>query len=215
MLHSMTIRLIHVHQLEPLYLCYGVKGQPGVIWGHRGQKVIFTKNATSTDYMAWLCNSCIYIHKLETLYSIHGVKVNLGSLPPANIMRLCPDLFPDLVFFSFLSLLSKLFILEWGTVAHWLEHWIHDHKVVGTSHDSEFIVLSPWERLLTHIVPPHPGEWKIWVLASHHAGKVKQTRLCRRSSVPPQQSKVETEHFAFLPFRPLHTELLYTVSAPY
>ena len=97
MLHSMTIRLIHVHQLETLYLCYGVKGQPGVIWGHRGQKVIFTKNATSTDYMAWLCNSCIYIHKLETLYSIHGVKVNFGSLPPANIMRLCPDLFPDLV----------------------------------------------------------------------------------------------------------------------
>ena len=93
----MTIRLINVHQLETLYLCYGVKGQPGVIWGHRGQKVIFTKNATSTDYMAWLCNSCIYIHKLETLYSIHGVKVNLGSHPPANIMRLCPDLFPDLV----------------------------------------------------------------------------------------------------------------------
>ena len=51
-------------------------------WGHlgsHGSKVIFTKNATSTDYMAWLCNSCIYIHKLETLYSIHGVKVNLGG----------------------------------------------------------------------------------------------------------------------------------------
>ena len=45
MLHSMTIRLIHVHQLEPLYLCYGVKCQIGVIWGHRGQKVILTKNA--------------------------------------------------------------------------------------------------------------------------------------------------------------------------
>ena len=45
MLHSMTIRLIHVHQLEPLYLCYGVKCQSGVIWGHRGQKVILTKNA--------------------------------------------------------------------------------------------------------------------------------------------------------------------------
>ena len=103
----MTIRLIHVHQLETLYLCYGVKGQPGVIWGHRGQKVIFTKNATSTDYMAWLCNSCIYIHKLETLNSIHGVKVNLGSLPPANIMRLCPDLFPDLVTQSLLLLSSS------------------------------------------------------------------------------------------------------------
>ena len=53
-LHSMTIRLIHVHQLEPLYLCYGVKCQSGVIWGHRGQKVIFTKNAIIRPcYTAW------------------------------------------------------------------------------------------------------------------------------------------------------------------
>ena len=29
----MTIRLIHVHQLETLYLSYGVKCQSGVIWG--------------------------------------------------------------------------------------------------------------------------------------------------------------------------------------
>ena len=30
MLHSMAIRLIHVHQLETFYLCYGVKYQSGV-----------------------------------------------------------------------------------------------------------------------------------------------------------------------------------------
>ena len=45
MLHSMTIRLIHVHQLVNLYLSYGVKYQSRVIWGHWGQKVIFTINA--------------------------------------------------------------------------------------------------------------------------------------------------------------------------
>ena len=45
MLHSMTIRLIHVDQLDTLYLCYGVTCHSGVIWGHWGQKVIFTKNA--------------------------------------------------------------------------------------------------------------------------------------------------------------------------
>ena len=39
----MTIRLIHVHQLETLYLCDGVKCQSRVIWGHWGQKVIVTK----------------------------------------------------------------------------------------------------------------------------------------------------------------------------
>ena len=45
MLHSMTVRLIHMYQLESVYLCYGVKCQSGVIWGHWGQKAIFTKNA--------------------------------------------------------------------------------------------------------------------------------------------------------------------------
>ena len=43
----MTIRLIHVHQLLTLYLSYGVKYQSRVIWGHGGQKVIFTKNAVT------------------------------------------------------------------------------------------------------------------------------------------------------------------------
>ena len=39
----MTIRLIHVHQLLTLFLFDGVKYQSRVIWGHGGQKVIFTK----------------------------------------------------------------------------------------------------------------------------------------------------------------------------
>ena len=30
----MTIRLMHVDQLETLYLCYGVKCQSRVRWGH-------------------------------------------------------------------------------------------------------------------------------------------------------------------------------------
>ena len=87
MLHSMTIRLIHVHQLETLYLCYGVKGQPGVIWGHRGQKVIFTKNATSpTDYMAWLCDSCISISWILSI-KVMGLKIDLGSFGVTGVKR--------------------------------------------------------------------------------------------------------------------------------
>ena len=50
MLHSMTIRLMHMYQLETLYLCYGVKCQSGVIWGHWGQNVIFTKNGITRPY---------------------------------------------------------------------------------------------------------------------------------------------------------------------
>ena len=45
MLQSMTIGLIQVDQLETLYICYVIKCQSGVIWGHWGQKVIFTINA--------------------------------------------------------------------------------------------------------------------------------------------------------------------------
>ena len=46
-LHSMTIRLIHVHQIETVYLRCGIIFQSGVIWGHWGQKVIFTKNVVT------------------------------------------------------------------------------------------------------------------------------------------------------------------------
>ena len=54
MLDSMTIRLIHVDQLETLVPdCYGVICQSVVIWGHWGQKVIFTINAiTCPCYIA-------------------------------------------------------------------------------------------------------------------------------------------------------------------
>ena len=35
------------------------------------------------------------------------------------------------------------YLLVWGTVAHWLEHWTHDHKVVGTSPDSSSLCWVP------------------------------------------------------------------------
>ena len=45
---------------------------------------------------------------------------------------------------------------------------------------------------LSKALNPHcssPPRWKMkWVPASYHAGKVKQTCLCRRSSVQPQAS---------------------------
>ena len=41
----MILRLTYVHQLKTFYLCYGVKCQSGVIWGHDGHEVTFSKNA--------------------------------------------------------------------------------------------------------------------------------------------------------------------------
>ena len=45
MLHSLTIRLTHVHQLETLYLCCGVIFNLRSFGVTGGQKVIFTENA--------------------------------------------------------------------------------------------------------------------------------------------------------------------------
>ena len=48
----MVMWLMHINQLDILYKSYGRKNSSGVIWGHRGQKVIFTKiDISSTDHM--------------------------------------------------------------------------------------------------------------------------------------------------------------------
>ena len=40
--------LVHIDQLDTLYKSMGHRNSPGVTWGHRGQKVIFSiKNAIS------------------------------------------------------------------------------------------------------------------------------------------------------------------------
>ena len=41
--------LMHIDQLDTLYKSYGSRNSPGVTWGHRGLKVIFTKNAISSS----------------------------------------------------------------------------------------------------------------------------------------------------------------------
>ena len=50
----MAMGLIHIDQLDTIYQSYGLRNSLGVTWGHRGQKVIFTKNAVSpSDCMVW------------------------------------------------------------------------------------------------------------------------------------------------------------------
>ena len=79
MLHSLTIRLIGVHQLETLYLFYGVKCQSGVIWGNWGQKVIMGKNAlTCPCYIAWPYDSYMSISLRPSTF-VTGSNVNLES----------------------------------------------------------------------------------------------------------------------------------------
>ena len=58
----MAMGLVYIDQLDTLYKRYGSRNSPGVTWGHRGQKVIFTKNANSpSDCMVWPWVSYILI----------------------------------------------------------------------------------------------------------------------------------------------------------
>ena len=80
MLHSMTLRLIHVDQLETLYLCYGATCQSAVIWGHWSQKVSFTKNAIiCLCYIEWTIRFR-HVDQLETLYQYFGVTCQSGVI---------------------------------------------------------------------------------------------------------------------------------------
>ena len=67
MLDSMTIRLIHVDQLETLYLCYGVICQSGVIWGHWGQKGHFHYKCYNLSMLHSMTIGLIHVDQLETL----------------------------------------------------------------------------------------------------------------------------------------------------
>ena len=48
---ALTRELMHMHKLDPLYKSYHIKNSSGVIWGHRGQKVIFTKKGIKSYRM--------------------------------------------------------------------------------------------------------------------------------------------------------------------
>ena len=59
----MAMGLMYIHKQDTFYKSYGSRNSLGVIWGHRGQKVIFTKNAIfPSDYMVWSWDSCIFIN---------------------------------------------------------------------------------------------------------------------------------------------------------
>ena len=69
-----------MHKLDPLYKSYHIKNSSAVIWGHRGQMVIFTKNvSTQTDYVALTHDSCICI-SLTPSYKSYHIKNSSGVI---------------------------------------------------------------------------------------------------------------------------------------
>ena len=75
----MIVGLMHIHQLDTFYKSYGSRNSPVVIWGHRAQKFIFTKNAVSlSDYMVWSWDLCIFI-SLIPITNVMGLEIHTGS----------------------------------------------------------------------------------------------------------------------------------------
>ena len=70
---------MHIDQLDTLYKSYGSKNLPGVIWGHRGQNIVFTQNVlTSPIYSAYSYNLCKFF-SLRPSTIVMGSEINLGS----------------------------------------------------------------------------------------------------------------------------------------
>ena len=76
-----------MHYLDPLYKIYHIKNSSGVTWGHRGQKVIFTKKASSpTKCVALMRDSCICI-SLTPSTKVITLKNYPGSLGVTGVKR--------------------------------------------------------------------------------------------------------------------------------
>ena len=76
---------MHMHKLDLLYKSYHIKISSGVIWGHRGQKVIFTKKASSpTERVALIRDLCI---SLTPSTKVMGLEIYLESFGVTGVKR--------------------------------------------------------------------------------------------------------------------------------
>ena len=78
---------MHIVNLKFLYKSYGPKNSSGVIWGHGGQKVIFTKKASSpSEYVALTRDLCTYI-SLIPFTKVMVLKIHPGSFGVTGVKR--------------------------------------------------------------------------------------------------------------------------------
>ena len=84
---SIDAWLMHMNTLDPLYKSYGPKNSSGVIWGHGGLKVIFTKKASSpSEYVALTRYLCICISLINST-KVMVLKIHPGSFGVIGVKR--------------------------------------------------------------------------------------------------------------------------------
>ena len=119
-----------------------VKYKSGVIWGYRGQKVIFSKNATSaTEYMVLsaLCNivyPCYHVtHKYALTWDseLHSlVQGQLGITSADRVRRLWRQHVSSSFFFLLLTICFFFHMLDWIFIKLGQKHvWVNGYKTYG------------------------------------------------------------------------------------
>ena len=74
------MQLMHIDQLDTLYKSYLFKNSSGVTWGHRGQKVIFTKKKRYfSNRLHGMDMWLMHIYQIDTSTEVIGLKIQLGS----------------------------------------------------------------------------------------------------------------------------------------
>ena len=86
-LHSRVTWFRYINRLGTLYKSYLLKFRFWVIWGHRGQKFIFTKNASPhTTYIVWSCDLCIKT-SLRPFRKLIDSNFDLGSFGVTGVKK--------------------------------------------------------------------------------------------------------------------------------
>ena len=150
----MVMWLKHIDQLDPPYKSYGSINSAGVIWGHRGLKVMFTKNTkTPTDYMPWSCDSYILISYIPStnvlgqeihpgLFGVTGVKGKFHQ--KCNISCRLHDMVKCRMYIDQLDTLRKL----WSRNLHGVIRDDWGQKVIFTK--NIFLLHITWYGYVTH-----------------------------------------------------------------
>ena len=84
---SIDACLMHMHKFDPLYKSYDPKNASGVIWGHRGQKIIFNKKASSLSKNVALMSGLRTCISLTPSTKVIVLKINPGSFGVTGVKR--------------------------------------------------------------------------------------------------------------------------------
>ena len=117
----MIIWLMYIDQLYTLYKSYRSSNSVGVIWGHWGQKVNFTKKSYFSHRLHAMVMWLMYIDQLYALYKVMGLEIQPGSFGITEVKSL---FLPKMLF-------PPTDYMLWSCDSSILINYIPSTKVIG------------------------------------------------------------------------------------